>query len=1196
MRKALLTMVLASFGMSAIAQGLTNVGANIVIIPSSRWDKAAYTVKTLVFNPGLDYEDLGSIEENTRKDIFNVIVGTPNADANGKQWYEPGYDEATVTQDDNGIDLIWEDQTSPFSSDATYNGLPSFRWTTKDMIADIYFRRPFTTDLLLSGDVYLACGHDDAPAEYYLNGVKIWERTGWEVDHYRYFTDEDTGEVIDSLPVYKNGWDNDEIYKLTDEQKNLIRLGGEENLLAVHVHQNWGGAFADCGLYTKVEGGLEMGYVIPWDGKVLYNSYGGYNYSGNNNPHPLHNWEKLYEAQEGDVYTVHMDGATHETDENGEKTWGSQMHFKSSIDILEDHNYVFKVTLNPSCDYSCVRIKLTDNDNDEIVAAEDQVYLNADEDFEFECPVNGIEIENLKIVFNFAGGEAGSTIKISDMSVFDDSEEKELWVGTHYFNYFYMTNVDYNEEEGTYSTNEIKWPEVEGRTETKAWTLPDFDDEMWETWKMPVGNSGYMPEVQTIWPGGENNNLWVRRTFEMDKVNERLSYALNVCHDDNYETYVNGHLLQKNTGWTNGKSPVQVHIPAKYLNVGKNVIATYIQQNWGGKFYDCGINVEEVNYQECADALKSAIALAEKGYPELTAAMNDTLLGYAAQGKIELETNLDAAEVKEYAKVLTEKINVVLGYAGTVKDMRSTIALCEATKDNGYLTETLADVKVNLDTCATASQVSTMLTKLRVARKKNAAERRTENFVGSEPNVENEFYILNVGDKRFLGGAEAWGCHLATEYDCRTMALVAETQSGEPLPEGFYRIQSFRNNGYTGEGYPLEFVGYNSFLDCATDDAWEFLPVEGKPNVYNIARASREYEEVLQDSEGNDSIVVRRTNIREDGSRYLLGLRDGDNNISVGFNNWNVVDTDMKTPELETNQWMLVTKAERDAILAAATEDNPADASYLISNPGYDQRVDISLWECPAAGGGFVVWQRGGNFVDFVFEGWNNTYYDLSQLVYDIDTGNLLPGVYKLSVQAYYRDGHYTTHLMNYELGNPIENFGRLYAVPSGDLITDAMEFDEVEIHSYSDGINMVPGMGRLNDFTLNVTDEEGNVSQFKGNGQYRATDACWSAAEEYFQNGLYWNSLTFTVPEGNLGVRIGVRKAEGEYKPGDWLVCDNWRLTYYGNEANADAISSATEATATTGDGYIYNLSGQKLQKALKGVNIVNGRKYVVK
>ena len=85
-------------------------------------------------------------------------------------------------------------------------------------------------------------------------------------------------------------------------------------------------------------------------------------------------------------------------------------------------------------------------------------------------------------------------------------------------------------------------------------------------------------------------------------------------------------------------------------------------------------------------------------------------------------------------------------------------------------------------------------------------------------------------------------------------------------------------------------------------------------------------------------------------------------------------------------------------------------------------------------------------------------------------------------------------------------------------------------------------------------------------------------------------------MPEGNYGVRIGVRKADGEYKPGDWLVCDNWRLTYYGNEANADAISSATEATATTGDGYIYNLSGQKLQKALKGVNIVNGRKYVVK
>ena len=33
---------------------------------------------------------------------------------------------------------------------------------------------------MLTGPVYLACGHDDAPAEYYINGELVYERTGFE--------------------------------------------------------------------------------------------------------------------------------------------------------------------------------------------------------------------------------------------------------------------------------------------------------------------------------------------------------------------------------------------------------------------------------------------------------------------------------------------------------------------------------------------------------------------------------------------------------------------------------------------------------------------------------------------------------------------------------------------------------------------------------------------------------------------------------------------------------------------------------------------------------------------------------------------------------------------------------------------------------------------------------------------------------
>ena len=687
-------MVAVFMALAANVQGITSVGANIPILRSARWSSEPYKAMVLVVKPGFEYGQWDDMNPN-----YNMLFleDGPAMDANGHAWYEKDYDLSTPTPDDYGCTedgfFHWEEQQAPFSSDETWNGMKSFQWTTTSIMADIYIRRTFTTDNMLAGDVYLACGHDDAPAEYYINGVLVWQATGYDIDHYDYVIDEETGDTLSETPRYKNGWNNDEVYKLTEEQKNLIRIGGEENVIAVHVHQNWGGAFADCGLYTLQEGGLEMGYVKPWEGKVIFNSYGGYNYKTNNDPHPLHNWEKLYEAQEGDVYVVPMAGSSEQD------AWGSQMHFKTPITFTDGKIYNVKFKLNATGDYSAVRVKICDNDNDEpeATAFDDYTGIQAGTETEFEAEVEGLEaIKNMKLVFDFAGGAGNDTIRISEMSI-KDVDGNELWIGTHYFNFFYMTKSTYNEETDETTLEELKWPDVEGRVETMAWTMADFDDEQWDTWEMPCGSRGYNPEPNTIWPGGENTNLWVRRDFELDKINPRLSYALNVCHDDTYETYVNGHLLQKNSGWTNGKNPVQVHIPAKYLNVGKNVIATYIQQNWGGFFYDCGINVEEVNYQECADALKAVIAKGEAPHGPLTSKMEEELAALVEEGKVELATNMDAAEVKEFAKILEPRIDEVLGYSRDVTIMFQTIELCEK-EDKGYCTAAIADAKANVDT------------------------------------------------------------------------------------------------------------------------------------------------------------------------------------------------------------------------------------------------------------------------------------------------------------------------------------------------------------------------------------------------------------------------------------------------------------------------------------------------------------------
>jgi hypothetical protein len=290
---------------------------------------------------------------------------------------------------------------------------------------------------------------------------------------------------------------------------------------------------------------------------------------------------------------------------------------------------------------------------------------------------------------------------------------------------------------------------------------------------------------------------------------------------------------------------------------------------------------------------------------------------------------------------------------------------------------------------------------------------------------------------------------------------------------------------------------------------------------------------------------------------------------------------------------MLITPDEMNELLATATPSNPIDASHFISNPGYDQRLPIDSWINGSVGGGQGVWGRGGDYVDFVWENWNTEKADISQTIYDLPAG-----WYELDVQAYYRDGHYTTNMLKATLGLPVETRASLYAYV-GEIAEEATDIQKATISSFSDGINMVPGMGRRFDTKESWTtfDEFGNEVKYEcqGDGTLWCTDACWSAAEQYFQSGLWWNRVVVYLPE-DQALTIGAIK-EGQ-EAGDWLVVDNWRLKYLGKENPQDVIDGINDVITTPVQDVktIYNLSGQKLTKVQKGVNIINGKKYVVK
>ncbi|UKK49100.1 hypothetical protein L6475_03825 [Prevotella sp. E9-3] len=178
-----------------------------VLLPASQFTPTQrWSADVMVFNTGQEYADA----------YYNKVWGTPNDDSEGRHWYEPDYKLTNGAKE-------WEQQTAPFSSDETYIGQKSYRWITTGIMGEIYLRRTFTLSSQVLHDIFLACGHDDSPSEYYINGTLV-------------FTSSD-------------GWNNEEHVLLTAEQKALIKTDGSENVLAVHVHQNWGGAYADCGLY-----------------------------------------------------------------------------------------------------------------------------------------------------------------------------------------------------------------------------------------------------------------------------------------------------------------------------------------------------------------------------------------------------------------------------------------------------------------------------------------------------------------------------------------------------------------------------------------------------------------------------------------------------------------------------------------------------------------------------------------------------------------------------------------------------------------------------------------------------------------------------------------------------------------------------------------------------------------------------------
>lgn len=207
--------------------------------------------------------------------------------------------------------------------------------------------------------------------------------------------------------------------------------------------------------------------------------------------------------------------------------------------------------------------------------------------------------------------------------------------------------------------------------------------------------------------------------------------------------------------------------------------------------------------------------------------------------------------------------------------------------------------------------------------------------------------------------------------------------------------------------------------------------------------------------------------------------------------------------------------AEVKAALAAAEEgkvtaDQPADKTSLITNPSYDNNNNTG-WSGDAPA--FQTWTD-AEFYQKKF----NTYQTIT---------NAPKGVYAVNVQAFYRSGFSENAYDNYV--NRTQYDAKLYAEANEE------RFQKDIVNPFSEALTEALGM---------------NESKVTADGTDYYIPNNMQTAEEYFKLGKYNNKLFFSTEDGNM--TIGMQKDNSEEPNGNWVLYDNWSLTYYGNGADA--------------------------------------------
>lgn len=382
----------------------------------------------------------------------------------------------------------------------------------------------------------------------------------------------------------------------------------------------------------------------------------------------------------------------------------------------------------------------------------------------------------------------------------------------------------------------------------------------------------------------------------------------------------------------------------------------------------------------------------------------------------------------------------------------------------------------------------------------------------------SEYYMYNAGAKKFWVGANAWGTQASvgpTGWKVRFSQYVAaegEAWDGKTvLFEDFAKNSSWLKAWFVA-GDHIMYTDYNNqadYLWCIqkVGSAYRLSASELNPDATVAGNAALF---VGIDATKGDSIVYSNLDVAEtsyidwtffSAAAYDAALSLYDDALLLGER---IAEAEAKGIDVAAQKQVYNNdKATAEEIAAAVTAVNKAISLYEENSVDPYNPVDKTSsianpsYDANTNDGWSGTTPGFQSYTDA--EHYNKTFNSWQMLE------NIPNGLYKMSVQGFYRPA------------TSGANGAVFYAANGTDSLTA-----------------IVP----------DLASEAANIASLPNNMQ---------SAEEAFVAGLYVTELVFVVTNNQVRIGITLPELTGG---SDWVIWDNWKLTYYGNkETSYDAI-----------------------------------------